>query len=1134
MTICLEFLSREPWPSVVAALLHTLWIGAVSAVSLFGFLALTPAHKTNQRYWISLMAILLVIAGFFVSWEIVRHEPLQTHGGNAVPSVVEPSSAVAAPRSVQPTPFSRTAAAALPGAVGDWSTWAASLWLFGATLMSLRIACLAGGTGRIRKQCRPLDNPDTAEIAEGFRKAMGIAREVRILVGERIVSPAAYGIFWPALLLPASLATGIPSECLRAALAHELAHIRRHDYLVNLVQLLVEALLFFNPAVWWISHRIRVERESCCDALADGITGGDLDYASALTQLVAMLSPGGMRVGTAQALGNTRSGSMLDRVRRIVLPGHRPRLQLPWPSLLVFALLALVTLAVSWKASAVTVKAASKLFLTSKEIEQIGEIAETHGSDGETYRAGAEVTLSGTIRTADGRPFPKHSTMLIQSSAGITGSDPGERKGDTAWFTAAIDYRGGDVYVAVKARGYAAAMSRPHRPDSEGRIENIQLVLDTPFSGQVRLVDEGGESIAGAVLSGWRLLIKGGATWPFRRAADREGTVTFADGGKLPFGATAMADGYQYEKSKNIVLSPDDPVVWQLTPAKPSSGVVVSRETGEAIADAALLIIRAKGPFQMYERVDSDKVTATSDKNGRFVLSSLRDDSEYALHIRAQGYGRKIVEGVFAGTSDTRIELGPPLYVRGTILGPLDTLAESRRRGSKGMKIVRRNRTVRVFGCSHGDFENIVVDTSGDEARFEIKDLIAGKLAITAGAKKVTIDVERPIDDLVIDMDNPRINQTPYTEAEAGEERTVVFRMQPPPGAPPVQGALRVWWRDRGESFTRFHDLPIVGNEAKAFVPVPGRLFYKCIKMLGYWTKENHLVEIQTGNAPLVVDVPVIPAGAIYGAVHEANGRPATGIMVSVVEAKRSPLKENASLGVDVKASSSPDDGISRFNATPLPVNGEYVIIAHRRNQYVASGPIKLTAEEPLRRIELQFVEGVDVSGQIVGPDDLPVRGCKYRLTFSSPYSHGFGGAEVSTGGDGRFLFEDVNPDMRGTYTIVLKDNPGWQRCIMEVKPDEGPLTVRLKPGSVLRGVVLDDETGLPVPEVEVYVIAKDSTPGESSYYADADNKTDREGRFTCTTLEPRRYVLHVRSRKETREIVATGGQDGSVEIRVR
>ena len=87
------------------------------------------------------------------------------------------------------------------------------------------------------------------------------------------------------MLLPASALAGLSPQQLEAILAHELAHIRRHDYLVNLLQTLVETLLFYHPAVWWLSRRIRIERENCCDDLAVSLCGDPVAYAKALADL---------------------------------------------------------------------------------------------------------------------------------------------------------------------------------------------------------------------------------------------------------------------------------------------------------------------------------------------------------------------------------------------------------------------------------------------------------------------------------------------------------------------------------------------------------------------------------------------------------------------------------------------------------------------------------------------------------------------------------------------------------------------------------------------------------------------------------------------------------------------------------
>ena len=86
------------------------------------------------------------------------------------------------------------------------------------------------------------------------------------------------------VLLPASLLGGIPMDQLEAILAHELAHVRRHDYLVLLGQSVMETLFFYHPAVWWISHRMRVEREYCCDVEAAQVSDR-LVYVQALANL---------------------------------------------------------------------------------------------------------------------------------------------------------------------------------------------------------------------------------------------------------------------------------------------------------------------------------------------------------------------------------------------------------------------------------------------------------------------------------------------------------------------------------------------------------------------------------------------------------------------------------------------------------------------------------------------------------------------------------------------------------------------------------------------------------------------------------------------------------------------------------
>src|SRR5439155_4572640 len=132
---------------------------------------------------------------------------------------------------------------------------------------------------------------------------LSVIRPVRLLESAIVHVPTAVGIYRPAILLPASVFTGLPTRGLEALIAHELAHVRRHDYLVNLLQAVAETLLFYHPAVWWVSGRIRAEREHCCDDLAISATGDARSYARALVRLEEMRGSG-PSLAVAAAGGN--------------------------------------------------------------------------------------------------------------------------------------------------------------------------------------------------------------------------------------------------------------------------------------------------------------------------------------------------------------------------------------------------------------------------------------------------------------------------------------------------------------------------------------------------------------------------------------------------------------------------------------------------------------------------------------------------------------------------------------------------------------------------------------------------------------------------------------------------------------
>jgi beta-lactamase regulating signal transducer with metallopeptidase domain len=279
--------------AVSAALLHFMWQGTVIAFLLWVALLLLRNRTPGARYLASCAALALMAALPAATGWFLCERPVSLSASIAF--VIPPAA-----RSVSSSPL-------------EWLAivrqWIVPLWAFGVALFAIRLA-LAWRHVTVLRRAAKFAEGGVWEAASLLARRMRVTRPVRVLVSKLADAPSVVGWLRPAILLPAAALAGLDIAQLEAILAHELAHIRRHDYLVNMLQTIVETLLFYHPAVWWVSSRMRHERELCCDDLAVRHCGDAIGYARALTKLERM------RVMPAPAVAAT-GGALMYRIQRL-------------------------------------------------------------------------------------------------------------------------------------------------------------------------------------------------------------------------------------------------------------------------------------------------------------------------------------------------------------------------------------------------------------------------------------------------------------------------------------------------------------------------------------------------------------------------------------------------------------------------------------------------------------------------------------------------------------------------------------------------------------------------------------------------------------------------------------------------
>lgn len=345
-------------PSVVTQclawiLIHCVWEGVLIAGLLWLALKVIPANACRPRYIASCFALASVAAAPIATEYLLRSAPvLELREANALPTLSDSTAAAAKTHAdyvsaeTAGNPVDGPSSAVLSSVdsmsvvdevrrlINQSATWLVVVWLIGVIVGSIRLLVSFRGVQSIRTSGQPISDSKLQAAFERLLRQLQIRSTVFLLESAAVQVPTVIGWLKPVVLLPLTATTGLSTEQLEALLAHELAHVKRCDYLINLFQTMLETVLFYHPAVWWISNQIRNEREHCCDTIALRLIANRALYASSLFEIARATR------AVNRPLVAASGGDLVERIRRVmqIPPADSHDLRLGFlPGLVAFA-----------------------------------------------------------------------------------------------------------------------------------------------------------------------------------------------------------------------------------------------------------------------------------------------------------------------------------------------------------------------------------------------------------------------------------------------------------------------------------------------------------------------------------------------------------------------------------------------------------------------------------------------------------------------------------------------------------------------------------------------------------------------------------------------------------------------------
>ncbi len=349
----MNFFTEHPLFSTAAealgiTILHSLWQGFLSLFLLALFLRFGKAKQPNTRFTVAFATLLIFLAAFggtlCQQWIDLAPTPVITPSTEFPAETIGVSSSSLAQTALEPTTVVESSS--------NWETgltrltqlapWLAWLWVVGSFIFGLRLVNGIVQSQRLRYRTQPIPANWQQQVKK-LSQRLGINQAVSYASTNRSNTPLTLGWIKPIILIPTSLLTMMPADQLEAIFIHELAHIKRRDYLWNLIQSVAEIILFYHPAYWYISSVLERERELACDKLTINVTQRPRVYAQALLQVATQATQIPL-----QSVAASGKRGLSDRIQQIIYPGRAQRGISVVPFIMLLSVVSLSLVAFSW------------------------------------------------------------------------------------------------------------------------------------------------------------------------------------------------------------------------------------------------------------------------------------------------------------------------------------------------------------------------------------------------------------------------------------------------------------------------------------------------------------------------------------------------------------------------------------------------------------------------------------------------------------------------------------------------------------------------------------------------------------------------------------------------------------------